>query len=73
MGAARIAPNALIIPAKSHSDVIVAAVAARDIERAEAFAKKHGIDKVFGGPNGYQGTRSTISNVAYRCSLKFWF
>ena len=34
---------ALITPAISHPDVIVAAVAARDPKKAEAFAKKHGI------------------------------
>jgi len=33
----------------------VYAVAARDIGRAEKFAKKHGIKKWFGGENGYQG------------------
>lgn len=51
LGAARIAPNALITPALSHSGVVVAAVAARNPERAQAFAKKHGIRKVF---NSYQ-------------------
>ncbi|CAI6335626.1 unnamed protein product [Periconia digitata] len=43
LGAANIAPLAIIIPAKSHPDVIVAAVAARDYKKAEAYAKKHGI------------------------------
>lgn len=37
---------ALIGPAKSHSEVIIQAVAARDRTRAEAFAKKHGIPEV---------------------------
>jgi predicted dehydrogenase len=36
-------PQALITPAISHAEVIVAAVAARDPKKAEAFAKKHGI------------------------------
>ncbi|KAL4071626.1 hypothetical protein V8B97DRAFT_1899795 [Scleroderma yunnanense] len=54
LGAANIAPIALIYPAKSHPDVEVYAVAARDITRAEQFAKKHGINKWFGGQNGYQ-------------------
>ncbi|KDQ14928.1 hypothetical protein BOTBODRAFT_131922 [Botryobasidium botryosum FD-172 SS1] len=53
LGAARIAPNALILPAISHPDVVVAAVAARDKARAEAYAKKHGIEKVYGGKTGY--------------------
>ena len=43
LGAARIAPSALIKPAKGNVDVVVAAVAARDASRAQAFAAKHGI------------------------------
>ncbi|PSN69848.1 NAD(P)-binding protein [Corynespora cassiicola Philippines] len=43
LGAANIAPMALIGPARSHPEVIIAAVAARDPKKAEAFAKKHGI------------------------------
>ncbi|KAF2691613.1 oxidoreductase domain-containing protein [Lentithecium fluviatile CBS 122367] len=43
LGAANIAPQGIITPAKSHPEVIVAAVAARDPKKAEAFAKKHGI------------------------------
>ncbi|KAJ4473635.1 NAD(P)-binding protein [Lentinula aciculospora] len=54
LGAANIAPPALIIPAKSHSEVIVYAVAARDQQKAQKFAKKHGISKVYGGNDGYQ-------------------
>ncbi|KAF9241164.1 hypothetical protein BU15DRAFT_87379 [Melanogaster broomeanus] len=54
LGAARIAPPALITPAKSHTDVEVCAVAARDLQRAEKFAKKYGIKKWYGGKNGYQ-------------------
>jgi len=52
LGAAAIAPNALIQPAQSHPEVTVYAVAARDIKKAEAFAKKWGIEKVHGS---YQG------------------
>ena len=52
IGAANIAPAALIYPAKSHPDVVVLAVAARDKKKAEAFAKKYGIVKAYGG---YQG------------------
>ena len=48
LGAARIAPPALIKPAKENSDVVVAAVAARDVSRAQAFAAKHGIARVHG-------------------------
>lgn len=39
-------PLSLIIPAKSHPEVIVQAVAARDKTKGEAFAKKHGIPEV---------------------------
>lgn len=46
LGAARIAPLAVVNPAKQHSQVEVAAVAARDPERGRAFAAKHGIPRV---------------------------
>ncbi|KAJ5740975.1 Oxidoreductase N-terminal [Penicillium malachiteum] len=46
LGAAQIAPLALITPATSHPEVIVQAIAARDHARATAFAKKHNIPDV---------------------------
>ena len=46
LGAARIAPSALIKPAQGNAEVVVAAVAARDASRARAFAAKHGIARV---------------------------
>jgi predicted dehydrogenase len=46
LGAARIAPLALIKPATQNSDVVVAAVAARDGARARKFATKNGIARV---------------------------
>jgi predicted dehydrogenase len=46
LGAARIAPIALIKPAKRNAEVVVAAVAARDVSRAQIFAAKHGIARV---------------------------
>ncbi|PYI00700.1 NAD(P)-binding protein [Aspergillus sclerotiicarbonarius CBS 121057] len=46
LGAAGTAPLSLIIPAKSHPEVIVQAVSARDRKRAEEFAKTHGIPEV---------------------------
>jgi predicted dehydrogenase len=49
LGAARIAPSALINPAKENAEVVVAAVAARDASRAQAFATKHDIAGVHGG------------------------
>src|SRR5579864_8394405 len=48
LGAARIAPAALINPARSVQGVTVSAVAARDRSRAEQFAKEHGIPQVYG-------------------------
>ena len=46
LGAAQIAPMALVNPAKQHSQVEVAAVAARDPARGRAFAAKHGVPRV---------------------------
>jgi predicted dehydrogenase len=46
LGAASIAPLALINPARGNAEVVVAAVAARDVSRARAFAAKHGIARV---------------------------
>ncbi|KAK4224393.1 hypothetical protein QBC38DRAFT_485617 [Podospora fimiseda] len=46
LGAAQIAPLAIITPAINHPEVIIQAVAARDRKRAEEFAKKHGIPDV---------------------------
>ncbi|KZW02290.1 NAD(P)-binding protein [Exidia glandulosa HHB12029] len=47
LGAARITPEALILPARSHPGVVVTAVAARNPARAREFAQKHGIPRVF--------------------------
>jgi predicted dehydrogenase len=46
LGAARIAPAALIKPSASNDGVVCAAVAARDPSRARAFAAKHHVTKV---------------------------
>ena len=46
LGAARIAPSAVIKPARNIAAAEVVAVAARDRSRADAFATKHGIPKV---------------------------
>jgi predicted dehydrogenase len=48
LGAARIAPRAVIKPATDNPDVVVAAVAARDLARAQAFAARHGIACAYG-------------------------
>jgi predicted dehydrogenase len=47
LGAARITPAALVKPARNVSEAEVVGVAARDRGRADAFASKHGIRKVF--------------------------
>ena len=54
LGAARIAPNALIKPAASHADVVVAAVASRDERKANDYAKRHNIPVVYHGDDCYQ-------------------
>jgi predicted dehydrogenase len=46
---------ALIWPAKTHPEVVILAVAARDKTKAENFAKKHGIPKAYSESGGYQG------------------
>jgi predicted dehydrogenase len=46
LGAARIAPSAVIKPARNIGEAEIVAVAARDRSRADAFASKHGIGKV---------------------------
>jgi predicted dehydrogenase len=47
LGAARIAPAAVVRPAGANADTVVAAVAAREPERGRAFARRHGIAQVF--------------------------
>jgi predicted dehydrogenase len=49
LGAARIAPRAVIAPARVHTEVDVTAVAARDRVRAETFAQRYGIPRVLDG------------------------
>jgi len=46
LGAARIAPAAVVRPARNLGEAEVVAVAARDRSRADAFASKHGIPDV---------------------------
>jgi predicted dehydrogenase len=52
LGAAKIAPNALIKPARTVDDVEVVAIAARDRAKAEQFARKHGIGRVHDSYDG---------------------
>ena len=46
LGAAKIAPKAIIDPASSRDDCMIHAVAARDVEKARAYAQEHGIEHV---------------------------
>ena len=46
LGAARITPMALLRPARQVPEATIIAVAARDPQRAQAFARKHGIARV---------------------------
>ena len=48
LGAARIAPIAMVNPAAEESEADVTAVAARDLERARRFAAKHKIPTAYG-------------------------
>jgi predicted dehydrogenase len=49
LGAARIAPMALVRPARRVPGAAIAAVAARDPRRAEAFAARHGVPRAHTG------------------------
>lgn len=49
LGAARIAPKAVIIPARNNAEFEIAAVGARDRSRAEAYAAENGIPLVAEG------------------------
>jgi predicted dehydrogenase len=48
LGAAKIAPDALIKPAAASDRARVVAIAARDPERARGFAEEHGIEQIDG-------------------------
>ncbi|KDR79708.1 hypothetical protein GALMADRAFT_265998 [Galerina marginata CBS 339.88] len=54
LGAAKVAPIAFIIPAISHPEVIVAAIACRRKGKGKKFGKSHSIPTVYSGPNAYQ-------------------
>ncbi|EIW57561.1 NAD-P-binding protein [Trametes versicolor FP-101664 SS1] len=53
LGAARIGPDALFTPAKTHPEVAVVAVACRDEARGSKYARQHHISKVHSGPQAY--------------------
>ena len=46
LGAAKIAPSAIVTPAKSVPEVSLVSVAARDPARAKEFADKHNIPRI---------------------------
>ena len=48
LGAARIAPAALIRPAARNPEAVVEVIAARDQQRARSYAERHGIPRVAG-------------------------
>ena len=52
LGAARIAPEAVVFPVQQNADlaakVVIQAVAARDLAKAQSFAAEHGIPQAFG-------------------------
>src|ERR1700744_2733850 len=48
LGASGFAPTTLINPARGTDEVVVAAVGARDVSSAQAFAAKHGIARAHG-------------------------
>lgn len=66
LGAANIADMGFITPAKSHPEVIVYAVAARDKARAVAYAKSHGIPEV---RDSYQGLKKLPFSLAHLIGL----
>lgn len=39
------------------------AVAARDLGKAQAFAKKYGIEKTYGGLNAYEGESLEVQSM----------
>ncbi|OSD06581.1 NAD-P-binding protein [Trametes coccinea BRFM310] len=53
LGAARIGPEGLLKPARSHPDVSIVAVACRDSDRGAQYAQKWGIPKVYSGQRAY--------------------
>jgi predicted dehydrogenase len=55
-----IRPMSLFLPAKTHPEVVIACVAARDRARAEKYAKKHGIEGVH---DTYQGSLETLQDL----------
>ncbi|KAI0359853.1 NAD-P-binding protein [Trametes cingulata] len=53
LGAARVGPDALFKPARTHPEVDVVAVACRDEARGSRYANQHHIPKLYSGPRAY--------------------
>ncbi|RAR09209.1 oxidoreductase domain-containing protein [Stemphylium lycopersici] len=64
LGAAKIAPNALVVQARSHPDAIIVAVAARDKKKAEAYAKRWNIPIVH---DSYEALIALIADPSIDC------
>jgi predicted dehydrogenase len=54
LSTAEISVQALILPGRNHPEVEFYSIAGRSKEKVERFARKHGIEKIFSGPDGYQ-------------------
>lgn len=63
-------PDALIVPARTHPEVVVQAVAARDKQKAKAYADKHGIPVVL---DSYQGMPPSLLYLEYQCIYTYKF
>lgn len=48
LSTAMINPAAIIHPVETHSEAVITAVASRDLEAAQKYAKKYGFDKAYG-------------------------
>ncbi|OPB38543.1 hypothetical protein A0O28_0016490 [Trichoderma guizhouense] len=68
LGAADIAPLALFKPAKSHPEVIVQAISARNRKKAEEYAKTHGVLEV---KDTYQGRLKVTGTTLRSATRKF--
>ena len=44
------------------------AVAARSLEKAQKFARKHSVEKAYGGPQAYQGTWLVCHTTIDECT-----
>lgn len=63
LGAARIGPAGLVLPAKSHAEAVVVAVASRDAAKVNAYAKRHGIPRTYDGTNCYESEPDLFINL----------